>query len=458
MSDSRSARISASAPRQDEQKKSSKNEWNKLLENAMASKLDRPGYILLVGSPSSGKKALISAMGKVVKHNEPDYSFKIVEGAYLVDYKYINGTRLKDDENEELGKLNLFIVSKHNELISDFLTREMLSNFLVIINLDMTKPEKLAEEFNDHYAFAERVILKQLEDCDEELNLKIRKGLKEINARIRKFTGKELVHKATTEAKPAESSPPKAAAQAATPPPAASAQNPPADHAAPEKKEENLDELEDPAKKQREEVKRILAEPIDIPLVLVASRGEYLESIHEEAMLDHIVHTLRNLAISKKGSLALTSTSQNVNIESLIYLLYAALCDKSPENPKVLSTNTAINKLFYPLGADSKEKLSTDYPKDPEYTFKPKTNLNEKGEKKGVVDIKLVQDFLIDLSRNKFEYSTDEEMTRSEIKGTSMPSIRDNLNKILKPTSGADRLRGIDGKVSISGISPGQPQ
>jgi hypothetical protein len=60
-----------------------------------------------------------------------------------MDFKYIQLKKGIDDEGEDRGKLNFFIVNKKYEYLKQFFSKEMFQNLIVVICLDLDRPDTL---------------------------------------------------------------------------------------------------------------------------------------------------------------------------------------------------------------------------------------------------------------------------------------------------------------------------
>ena len=159
--------------------------WTRLLESAMTKKLEVPGNILMVGAPGCGKKALIRALQRETKQVESEDPPAEAERVYVFDYKYIQAKRIVGEETEDAGKLNLYILNRIWESTADFLSRDILLNCLLVIVIDLSKPDKALEELSSLSQAMERLVAQLLASEDEDFQLNARKFFAEIRQRMK---------------------------------------------------------------------------------------------------------------------------------------------------------------------------------------------------------------------------------------------------------------------------------
>ena len=138
--------------------------WITMLEEKIESKLDKHCNVLLFGDPSTGKNKLIKniedTFSKLLLEQIP-YEFEENQDrhnqmVYLMDFKYIQiNEKIEGDSTQslEIGKINFYIFNRVYEFMKDLLNREMIKNILVVIMVDLSKPETIEESFYSWFNF-----------------------------------------------------------------------------------------------------------------------------------------------------------------------------------------------------------------------------------------------------------------------------------------------------------------
>ncbi len=83
-----------------------------------------------------------------------------------MDFKYIKLKKKEDEDYQDRGKINFYIINKKYEFMKDFFTKEMFKNLLIVINLDLEKPETLESDCKDWMNFINSSIREVLERID----------------------------------------------------------------------------------------------------------------------------------------------------------------------------------------------------------------------------------------------------------------------------------------------------
>lgn len=375
-----------------------KNKWTNLLEEALKGRLAKGGNVLLLGDTNASQAQLVSSIQRVGRHGEGSGDRADPAGGranLLVDFAYVQASRAREDEWEELGKLNVFLIESLVDINLDFLSKEIFTNLMVVVLVDLTRPEEIEARVKDAYAFAEKAVAKALADTDEETKKAVLASYSKINERVRRLGTQELG---------------------------------------------SLDE-------EREAVAEPGASP-RFPLLVVGTKGESLESINDESLSDYILYTLRSSAVARGGSMAVFSEQSAESAEAVAWVLFAGLLDKWPDK-------TPRPAFFYPVGADSADSLAKDFPAAPVYTFRSSPTNAESTEKRPAVEIKFVADFLADLSRGKFEYSNEESESKNEGRSLYNSSLQENLSRILGQDGARDRLSSVRDRLAanMTGLS-----
>ena len=64
-----------------------------------------------------------------------------------MDFKFIKMKKKGEDNTEDHGKLNFYIVNRRYKFMNEFFISDMFKNMLIIFTLDLDKPEKIEESF-----------------------------------------------------------------------------------------------------------------------------------------------------------------------------------------------------------------------------------------------------------------------------------------------------------------------
>lgn len=160
--------------------------WARFLEGALVTKLEKPGNILLLGAPQSGKKTLLRTLEEQL--HQPSLpgseSLSSSEHVYLLDFRYLTSLRGREEDGEELGKLNFHIANRPCEFLSEFLSPQILFNFLLVINLDLSRPDQLEAQFRELHDFGHRTLAQLFGNCEPEMQAMLRANIDEIAVRI----------------------------------------------------------------------------------------------------------------------------------------------------------------------------------------------------------------------------------------------------------------------------------
>ena len=375
-----------------------KNKWTNLLEEALKGRLAKAGNVLLLGDSNASQNQLVSSIQRVGRHGEGSGDKGDAaesKGNLLVDFAYVQASRLREEEWEEIGKLNIFLIESLVDLNLDFLSKDIFSNLMVVVLVDLTRPEEIESKVKDAYAFAEKAVAKALSDTDEETRKSVVASYSKINQRVKRLATQQVGSSEEEKEAPAD-----------------------------------------------------LAAGIRFPLLVVGTKGESLESINDESLSDFILYTLRSSAVARGGSMAVFSEQSAESAEAIAWVLFAGLLEKWPEKTPKLA-------FFYPLEADSPENIARDFPTPPVYSFRNNPVNAESVDKRPAVEIKFVADFLADLSRGKFEYFNEENESKNEGRSLYNSSLQENLSRILGQDGARDRLSSVRDRLAanMTGLS-----
>jgi len=357
--------------------------WFKMLESKILSKLDRSGNVFVFGDPLSGKKKLIQSIQEYAKnkaydrrknfegtHDKPD-----LDNVYIMDFKYLSAKQSREDEVEEIGKINFYIFNKKYEFIKDFLTKEMFHNMLIVIVLDLENPQGIQESFAKWYEFAEKSVFSFMADLPEETQAELKSNFIETNKKLKDFGAFTMNSKVKVE-KPKQII------------------------------------REDPLEDEPEEVAEAghtEEEAFRMPLVIMGNKSDVVESQNNETLKDHMDYSMRQINIEKQATLFTASAKNDWNLNPITQFLLSTLLDKTPDEHVDLKENLNLTSMYIKSSSDSMEKLKESFPNyEPFVNQAPQPVLKrdmtvERSEVKNIVD------FLADLNSGVFSTVAESE-------------------------------------------------
>ena len=354
--------------------------WRKLLDSTNIQDNTLKANVLVVGNEKSGKKSLINAIlsslnqsNDIENFNEMAFlgdSKKKNEHVYLMDYKYVRINEFPEEDSEELGKINFYIMNRKYEHFHKLLTEEILRNLMVVIVLDLDDPSSLTESFIEWINFISNKIMAYISELAPEI-----REIMEENFEAAAIKNK-LIFQPGSEA-----------------------------------------DLE-------------YEEPIDvtfslkIPLLILANKSDALDKLTEQKALDFVQHKLRTLAVRYGASLMYVSPKLNQNIDTFVnYISYTMLNNKNVK----LEVDLSNEKLFVPFSFDQLDILNEHFKDCEDYTFSHtdrKTTIQEEGRKEDGHDIMSMQDFLKNLKEGTASYGTEsKEPVRTETEPQTRSSV-----------------------------------
>jgi len=357
--------------------------WFKMLESKILSKLDRSGNVFVFGDALTGKKKLIQSIQEYAKNKVYDrrknfdgtHDKSDLDNVYIMDFKYLSAKQSRDDEVEEIGKINFYIFNKKYEFIKDFLTKEMFHNMLIVIVLDLESPQNIQESFSKWYEFAQKSIFSFIADLPEETQAELKTNFIEINKKLKDFGAFTLNSKVKVDK-------PKQVIR------------------------------EDPLEDEPEEVAEVghpEEEVFRIPLVIIGNKSDVVESLNSETLKDHIDYSLRQMNIENQSTLFTASAKNDWNLNLITQFLLSTLLDKAPDDHVELKENFNIMSMYVKSSNDSIEKLKEAFPNYEPFVFQPPQPVLKRDLTVEQSDVKTIADFLADLNAGVFSTVAESE-------------------------------------------------
>ena len=101
--------------------------------------------------------------------------------------------RGRDDDIEDKGMINFYIVNKKYESMKQFFTTEMFKNLIVVIVLDYEKPENLTKSFLEWHDYCNKIFKEFFGELDNQQKEKIFKGFQKTIETMKTLKGEEEV-------------------------------------------------------------------------------------------------------------------------------------------------------------------------------------------------------------------------------------------------------------------------
>lgn len=326
------------------------NLWKKLLNSTNIREDTKKANVLVVGNEKSGKKSLInSILASLHQSNDMDViadmallgeSKKKTDHVYLMDYKYVRINEFTEEDSEELGKINFYMLNRKYEHFHKLLTEDILRNLTIVIVLDLDKPQTLTESFIDWINFISNKLMTYISELVPEMREIMEENFESVAIK------NKLIF---------------------TP------------------GNEGDFEYEEPAD---------ITFSLKIPLLIIGNKSDALDNLTEQKALDFVQYKLRTLAVRYGASLMYVSPKLNQNIDTLInYLSYTMLNQKNVK----LAVELSNEKLFVPFGFDQVDILSEHFKECEDYNFpnsNRKTTLIEDDRPEDGHDIINMENFL----------------------------------------------------------------
>lgn len=126
--------------------------WKDLLSSALIRSEKKKANVLILGNGKTGKKSLINSMIKELGVEVEDVAIQETKGdehIYIMDYKFMRVNQSLEEENDEIGKINFYILNRRYPHLKNFLEEKMFENLLILLVLDLSKPGEITHEFID---------------------------------------------------------------------------------------------------------------------------------------------------------------------------------------------------------------------------------------------------------------------------------------------------------------------
>lgn len=244
-----------------------------------------------------------------------------------------------------------------HQFFPNFVTEEMFKNLLIVIVLDLEKPETIVESFVEWICFINTSLMTKFSDLEVGLRNEAQENFE-----------KSIVRNKLIFANP------------------------------------NENEVLDPA---------VLMENMDmdsflgLPLMIVANKSDALLNL-SEADSNYVQFTLRSLAVKYGASLIFTSPKQNINLKTLYNYLAYIMLHNDTVLPKV--DLLKAHEVFIPMGFDNQEHLDQEFAEFKNSSLKKKkAAANETAQVvEEVEEIVEPAEFFKNLKENKLIYFNPE--------------------------------------------------
>ena len=305
------------------------NIWNKILAKSTTRNKTKDANILVLGDKRSGKEALMNAVQKLnpntkkmkLVHEGKARSSRPKNQANMIDYTFYSVMDPEDD-SVELGKINLWFLEEtlhSKEILDVMLKKEVFSNFMVLVVLDLEEYWKLSSKLTKWIEFINTEIVPRF--CNK---LSLTEGdlqRSKLKDRVLSFMEPET----TPEGRTVNSKPHIGMENSLNLPNGVLESNP------------------------------------GFPIGLSMNNAEHIIEIRKQSsgdrILEMIEYTLRKTAVTYAASLFYTSIKMETNINVLgDYLNHLLL-----EMPFIYPSNTRKDQVFIPTGYDNLDLINQIY-------------------------------------------------------------------------------------------------
>ena len=363
--------------------------FKELLKYALLKTESKTANVLVFGDPNSGKKELINSIleqlnqkDNVFERIEEEETIKKSDNIYIIDYKFIRVNKFQEEDSDEIGKINFYIMNEKYKFFKQFIKPKMFKNLMIAIVLDLEKPAILTESFINWITFINNNFINYVYELDSDTRTVMQERFDSSLKKNRDiFTKDEEVQK----------------------------------------------NLSDPALD--------IEFSFGIPLLIIANKSDTLDNLREEKAIDHIQYTLRSMALKYGSTLIYSSSKLKSNINTTIDYLSYILLEKNSNKLKVQLNN---DNLFIPVGFDKNEILNERFKDSIDYVFEKKNIMRKRKETETHPDdenILDVEEFLVGLKNEKIVYNVQNNISRKNQHKTSNRPTSNNRRSIFSDST-----------------------
>ena len=304
------------------------NMWQEILREAMSKKEIEDANIFIFGDKLTGKKSLIRVINKDLIPKEIDDNKKLLSLDELapkygmIDYTYLNVTKLNEKETESIGKMGVWIVNEtiDKDTFVSLIKPEYIIKCICLIVVDLSRPWTIKDSLNkwanfiyDNFA---SLLLKFPFDKQQELRQNVINGIK-LYAEPEFDEDGNLKKEILTE-------------------------------------EQKMIKLELPLKEG------VLKTNCGVPLVFLINKSDVVSQTGEKKFFEEnsefILKHIRQIALLYGASIIYTSGKGNNNLEILYNYICHRLFDfELPHKPNLIDKDC----YFIPAGYDSLTALKS---------------------------------------------------------------------------------------------------
>jgi len=297
---------------------------------------------------------------------------KKTENVYLMDYKYVKINEFPDEDSEELGKINFYVMNRKYEHFHKLLTEDILRNLMIVIVIDLDDPKSITETFIEWINFISNKLMEYISELTPEIREIMEENFESVAIK------NKLIYQPGNE---------------------------------------NELEYEEPAD---------ITFSIKIPLLILANKSDALDNLTEQKALDFVQYKLRTLAVRYGASLIYTSPKLSQNMTTLIdYISHTMLNNKNVK----LDVDLSNEKLFVPFGFDQLDILKDHFKDCEDFVFndtKRNDSIAADNKRDDGQDIISLQDFLKSLKEGTSTFIPD---TKEPVKTEGENQARSSVFK-----------------------------
>jgi hypothetical protein len=403
-------------------------------------KSENIGNLILLGDASCGKKTLIQNLKNFANHKEENKkkNLQLKEASsYLIDYKYVKVKKQTVNDNfEKIGKMNVHLINKDLDYLHDFYKFEMLTNLVVVISLDLSKPLTVEEQYRKWKNYLDKKfknILASLNKQDLDLILsefiktfEMIKNIKNLGFEEKQKNDEDVIQEESEVS---------------------------------EEEDGNNENKKNENNENNQTKKNFSLENFKYPLIIFGNKSSLFQQTDNENLLKFTITTLKKITKEEEAFLIIGDTKDNVNIEELLNLLIYICLKKDinkipefeiPENLKrnseyaikkakseknlfidknlhlindiknKIKPNYLDSSIFLPFNLINIEKRYLDYKIEKKEEFVKKEISKTK-------EIKVIQTFYQNISKELFFYS------ENDLQNNKLKMIHNNgINDVIK--------------------------